>query len=54
MEGLGHGAGAVGEAEREALEAAMAASGGNKVLAARSLGIGRTTLYRRLGRSRQS
>jgi len=47
-------AGAVGEAGRQALEAAMAASGGNKVQAARSLGIGRTTLYRRLGRSQKS
>jgi len=40
--------GVVQEAEHRALEAALDASSGNKALAARRLGIGRTTLYRRL------
>jgi transcriptional regulator with PAS, ATPase and Fis domain len=43
---------AVKVAEREALEAALAACGGNHSQAARRLGIGRTTLYRRLGKVR--
>jgi transcriptional regulator with PAS, ATPase and Fis domain len=41
-------AGAEADAGRRALEAALDACGGNKALAARRLGIGRTTLYRRL------
>jgi transcriptional regulator with PAS, ATPase and Fis domain len=41
-------AGAVEEAKSRALEAALAACGGNRAQAARRRGIGRTTLYRRL------
>ncbi|HLO66837.1 MAG TPA: sigma 54-interacting transcriptional regulator [Holophaga sp.] len=37
-------------AERAGLEAAIAAAGGNLAQAARRLGIGRTTLYRRMAR----
>ena len=43
-------AGAVAEAGDRALEAALAACRGNRAQAARRLGIGRTTLYRRLER----
>jgi transcriptional regulator with PAS, ATPase and Fis domain len=43
-------AGAVAEAGDRALEAALAACHGNRAQAARRLGIGRTTLYRRLER----
>jgi len=39
----------VAEVERAAIEAAMAATGGNKVAAARLLGISRAKLYERLG-----
>ena len=45
-------AGAVAEAERRAVEEALQACGGNRAQAARRLGIGRTTLYRRLERAR--
>lgn len=38
----------VAELERLAIAAAMASSGGNKVLAAKTLGISRATLYERL------
>ncbi|MGA2083361.1 MAG: sigma 54-interacting transcriptional regulator [Holophaga sp.] len=43
-------ASALEDAQRRALEAALAATGGNRAQAARCLGIGRTTLYRRLGK----
>src|SRR6478735_3929304 len=39
----------VAQVERAAIEAAMAATGGNKVAAARLLGISRAKLYERLG-----
>jgi len=39
----------VAELERRAIEAALAATGGNKVAAARMLGISRAKLYERLG-----
>src|SRR3954470_14787504 len=39
----------VAQVERAAIEAAMAATGGNKVAAARMLGISRAKLYERLG-----
>ncbi len=39
----------VAELEREAISAALTATGGNKLAAARMLGIARTTLYGRLG-----
>ena len=38
----------VAELEHQAIKAAMASSGGNKVLAAKTLGISRATLYERL------
>jgi DNA-binding NtrC family response regulator len=38
----------VAEVEREAIEAAMAATSGNKLAAARLLGISRAKLYERL------
>ncbi len=41
----------VAELERAAIEAAMAATKGNKLAAARLLGIARATLYERLGNS---
>ena len=41
-------AGAVSATERRVLEAALAACNGNMAMAARRLGIGRTTLYRRM------
>ncbi|MGQ9590215.1 MAG: sigma 54-interacting transcriptional regulator [Planctomycetota bacterium] len=41
-------------AEREAVEAALRAAGGNKAEAARSLGISRKALYRRLERYRRA
>lgn len=41
-------AAAVREAERESIEAALSASGGNRAGAARILGIDRTSLYKRL------
>lgn len=41
-------------AERDAIIAALRASGGNKLAAAEQLGIGRTTLYQRLRRYRIS
>ncbi|BDU78371.1 sigma-54 interaction domain-containing protein [Mesoterricola sediminis] len=43
-------AGSVADAERRELEAAIAAASGNYAEAARRLGIGRTTLYRRMAR----
>jgi transcriptional regulator with PAS, ATPase and Fis domain len=46
-------AGAEEAAGRQALEAALDACRGNKALAARRLGIGRTTLYRRLALARR-
>jgi DNA-binding NtrC family response regulator len=39
----------VGELERQAIAAALAATGGNKLAAARLLGISRAKLYERLG-----
>ena len=36
------------EVEREAIKIALARTGGNKIVAARSLGIGKTTMYRKL------
>jgi two-component system response regulator HydG len=36
------------ELERQAIQRAMAAAKGNKLLAAKLLGIGKTTLYRKL------
>ena len=38
----------VAELEREAIEAALAATGGNKLAAAKLLGISRAKLYERL------
>ena len=38
--------------ERQAIERALASTGGDKMLAARLLGIGKTTLYRKLGKYR--
>ena len=46
-------AGALEATERQVLDAAMAASHGNMAEAARRLGIGRTTLYRRMTGLRQ-
>jgi DNA-binding NtrC family response regulator len=40
----------VAELEQRAIEAAMAATGGNKVAAAKLLGISRAKLYERLER----
>ena len=37
------------EMERQAIERALASTGGDKIMAARLLGIGKTTLYRKLG-----
>jgi transcriptional regulator with PAS, ATPase and Fis domain len=39
----------IAELERNSIQSALAASGGNKVLAARMLGISRATLYEKLG-----
>ena len=44
----------VAEVEREAVAAAMAATGGNKHAAAQMLGIARATLYQRLSRVTES
>jgi len=38
------------EMERQAIKRALATTGGDKLLAARLLGIGKTTLYRKLGK----
>ncbi len=45
---IGHAPILMAEAERAAIERAMTAAGGRPTLAAKSLGIGRTTLYRKL------
>lgn len=47
-ETLGHDLGPIERAERNAIIAAMRAAQGNKLQAARSLGISRTTLYARM------
>jgi len=42
------------EMERQAIERALAATGGDKIMAARLLGIGKTTVYRKLGTYRKT